>query len=228
MRYSILALAASIPAFALISTGASGPERGLANRVTELEAQVEVLSAILQFVRVETEEINGLTGPHWIIEGVNVHVQSGSGLTTDGCGPIEPDFPNCESLTGLGNLIVGYNERAGGRSSGSIPHETRTGSHNLVVGEVHTYSSVAGFVAGSANEITSAFATVTGGALNRASGSYSSVSGGNANWASGSSASVSGGHGNVASGFTASVSGGEGREAPAEFNWVAGELLEPN
>ncbi len=183
---------------------------GLAQRVAELEAQVEELSAILQFVRVETEEINGLTGPHWIIEGANVHVRSGFGSTVENCFPGGPGFPNCESLTGLGNLIVGYNERIFRRG---FPREVRTGSHNLVVGEFHSYSSVAGLVAGGFNNVTGSHASVTGGTNNEASGQFSSVSGG---------------HRNVASGTAASVSGGDDRVAPNDFNWAAGELFQEN
>jgi hypothetical protein len=205
----------------------------LAKRVAELEAQVEVLAAaqlesqeILQFVRVETEEIAGVTGPHWIIEGANVHVKSGSGTTGDACHSLKPDFPNCESLTGLGNLIIGYNERGG--VGPPLPHEIRTGSHNLIVGEFHTYSSFGGFVAGTRNAVTANSASVCGGINGKASGSYSSVSGGSKNVASGLSASVSGGARNVASSLAASVSGGDNREALDEFNWVAGSLFEAN
>jgi len=186
-------------------------------RVTELEAQVEELTAsleeaqeILQYVRVETEEINFLAGPHWIIEGANVHVRSGGGSTFDGCFSTDPDFPNCESLSGLGNLIVGYNER---RPSRGRPPENRTGSHNLVLGRFQAYSSFGGFVAGSSNEVTGGNASVCGGSNNKAQGSHSSVSGG---------------HGNTASGLSASVSGGDRRVAPGDRNWAAGELFEPN
>ena len=185
---------------------------GLADRVAELEAQVEELSAILQFVYVEMEEINGLAGPHWIIEGANVHVRSGSGSTRDWCGTLDPDFPNCESLTGLGNLVVGYNERVRPRG-GPFPTEVRTGSHNLVAGMFHSYTSFAGFVAGERNKITDQSVSVTGGRNNEASG-YNS--------------SVSGGHRNLASGIGASVSGGQDREAPDDLSWAAGELFEEN
>jgi hypothetical protein len=238
-------------------------------RVAELEAQVEELTdalqdaqEILQYVRVETEVINRLAGPHLIFEGVNVHVQSGSGNTRDSCwgGPQQPDYPNCESLTGLGNLIVGYNEPFFLRDPPIPPgpFNIRTGSHNLVVGQSHSYSSFAGFVAGNYNAITAANASVCGGVANwasgygssisggqgndtigfvsavagglsnRAEGGYSSVSGGNENLASGNVASVSGGYRNEASGALASVSGGRDREAPGEVNWVAGSLFEPN
>jgi hypothetical protein len=196
-----------------ISLYASGRSEsgGLANRVAELEAQVAAMEEILQYVYVENEKINGVTGPHWIIEGANVHLRSGSGTTRDACDSLDPDFPNCESLTGLGNLIIGYNEQAG--VGPPLPREVRTGSHNLVVGDQHSYNSYGGFVAGKRNAVTADYASVCGGAVNEASGSFSSVSGGQRN---------------VASGHVASVSGGQDREAPDDLNWAAGGLFEPN
>ena len=53
--------------------------------------------------------------------GANVQIVDGTGDTGG--------TPN-----GLGNLIVGYNASSG---------DTRTGSHNLVVGDLHTYTSYA-------------------------------------------------------------------------------------
>ncbi|MCH7644340.1 MAG: hypothetical protein IH974_05835 [Myxococcales bacterium] len=223
----------------------------LAGRVAELEAQVAAMEEILQYVRVETEDMIFLAGPHLIFEGVNVHVRSGSGGTSDGCGRREPDYPNCESLTGLGNFIVGYNERRRGVVD-------RSGSHNLVVGRGHNYTSFGGLVAGAFNAIHGAFASVSGGSRNIASGNRSSVSGGDLNDAIGYSSSVSGGLSNEAIGSTSSVSGGLGsdatgvnssvsgglrnlaagefssvsggqdREALDDFNWVAGSLFEEN
>ena len=210
MRTLTVALIFIIP-FSLYATARSN-SGGLAERVAELEAQVAAMEEILQFVRVETEEIRGVTGPHWIIEGANVHVRSGSGATRDACNPlVDPDWPNCESLTGLGNLIIGYNEQAA--AGHPQPREVRTGSHNLIVGDHHSFSSFSGFVAGIRNAVTGWGASVCGGANNEASGFFSSVSGG---------------HRNTASGDAASVSGGQDREAPDEFNWVAGALFEEN
>jgi hypothetical protein len=209
MRTLIVAFIIVIPIS--IYASARSNSGGLAERVAELEAQVEELSAILQYVHVETEEIDLVAGPHWIIEGANVHVRSGSGGTNDGCGHRTPGYPNCEILTGLGNLIVGYNEQTPQRGQG--PREFRTGSHNLVVGERHTYTAFGGFVAGEANDITGEAASITGGKDNEASGRLSSVTGG---------------HLNIASGGGASVSGGQDREAPDDFNWAAGNLFELN
>jgi hypothetical protein len=184
--------------------------KGLANRVADLEEQVEELSAVLEFVYVETEEMEGLTGPHLIIEGANVHVRSGYGTTDDGCESDVSGFPNCEILTGLGNLIVGYNDRIPSR--GTV-REVRTGSHNLVVGEGHSFTSFGGFVAGWSNRVIGKNSSVTGGRINTASGFSSSICGGKIN---------------VASGTASSIGGGEGRDAPGDSNWAAGNLFESN
>jgi hypothetical protein len=229
MRSIYLSLAISFFLTGLIPVGASA-QGGLATRVAQLEAQVAALEAILQFVRVEPEGINGLAGPHWIFEGVNVHVRSGSG-STHPCS----DVPVCAESSGLGNLVVGYNE--------AIPSAPRIrhGTHNLIVGPEHSYRSSGGFVAGRHNSVWGKSASVTGGAENRALGENASVSGGDSNTASGDFSSISGGHfnratadgssvsgglSNEASGDFSSVSGGENSVAPDEFDWAAGSLFE--
>ncbi|RWX46827.1 hypothetical protein H206_03567, partial [Candidatus Electrothrix aarhusensis] len=72
------------------------------------------------------------------ITGANLHIRSGSGATNG-------------NVNGLGNLIVGYNE-----SNDDI----KTGSHNLVIGKYHSYSSYGGFVAGYDNQISGIFSSV--------------------------------------------------------------------
>ncbi len=222
MRLLTALVVISIALIALATTDAFAQQKGWATRVAELEAKVATLEvalvevqAILEFVRVESDPINGLAGPHWIFEGANVHVRSGSGVTNDGCGVDDPDYPNCKSLTGLGNFIVGYNE--GGRGI-----QDRPGSHNLVVGRSHNYRSFGGLVAGHLNTILGAFASVSGGDRNTASGDYSSVSGGLRNHAGGVQASVSGGLNNDASGRLASVSGGLEGDASGRLASVSG------
>jgi hypothetical protein len=95
-----------------------------------------------------------------IFEGCNIHIRSGAGATD-------------AAVNGLGNLILGYNEAA--------PGDLRTGSHNLVIGRDHSYSSFGGIVAGDNNAISGQNASVTGGSHNVASGSRSSISGGQFN-----------------------------------------------
>ena len=76
-----------------------------------------------------------------LFSGCNVQIVNGEGDT--------------ETTNELGNLIVGYNKNEFGAS--------RSGSHNLVVGDHHEYSSFGGFVAGVANTIVGQYASVSGG-----------------------------------------------------------------
>ena len=152
---------------------------------TKCDEIADLQSVLTHFSRV---------GSNVYITGANLHIRNTSG-STDGA----PD--------GLGNLIVGYNEievRGGG-------NDDRSGSHNLVVGSRHNFSSYGGLVAGLENNI---------------SGAWASVSGGHFNTASGFSASVSGGVQNSASGIGASTSGGLNRSAVGQWDWVAGTLFE--
>lgn len=134
--------------------------------------------------------------------GVNVHVRSGTGTTAG-------------TINGLGNLIVGYDEA---RTTDS----DKSGSHNLVVGSQHNYTSYGGAVIGYDNQITAEYASVSGGKNNTASGNYSSVSGGGSNTASGNNSSVSGGSSNKALDAHSSVSGGSGNTASAAASTISG------
>ena len=125
--------------------------------VDALEKRIAALEAKLQNLSVVSGSINGMPGPHLIITGANLHVRNGSGKT--------------ESINGKGNLIVGYNELRG-------TNDNSTGSHNVVVGKEHNYSSHGGLVAGRKNTISGEFSCVSGGWENVASGDFSNVSGG--------------------------------------------------
>ncbi len=159
-------------------------------RLTTLEGDVAALAAATAPLAVMT-----LAGDDLLIEGVNVHIRSGSGATND-----------FGSLLGLGNLIIGYNED--NNLPVSDPAEDRSGSHNLVIGIDHTYASYGGMVVGFNNAIKARHATVSGGEHNRAGGEVSSVSGGRLGSAHGVASSVSGGQDNSAVGNYAAVSGG--------------------
>ena len=119
------------------------------------------------------------------------------------------------TTNGLGNLLVGYNEPRQGAN-------VETGSHNVVVGQGHNFSSFGGLVVGRQNEISGAFAAVSGGFDNTASGANAAVSGGIFNRASGPSAAVSGGFDNTASANATSVCGGQGNTASGESAAVSG------
>jgi hypothetical protein len=86
----------------------ANPPANLVERVAALEAKVAALEALPAKVRLVEGEINGVAGPHLIIEGANLHLRSGSGATDD-----TPDGTIGNVSTppvGLGNLIIGYNE----------------------------------------------------------------------------------------------------------------------
>jgi hypothetical protein len=200
--------------------------QGVAHEIAELKAQVAALQSQVQtvqtelaavqsnnalklgpFVDVDPNPENGVIGPNIKFTGANIHILSGSGETDDG-----------GSLTGLGNLIIGYDELSPGQVDG------RGGSHNLAIGRFHAFTSSAwgGLVAGEENVINAASASVTGGTGNTASGSLASVTGGTRNTASGSRASVSGGDGNTASVLASSVNGGAGNTASGIASSVSG------
>ena len=157
MKRALLIVAAMV--ITLVFTAGAWAEEPLANRLDRLEAKVARYEAILRYLVVDTNTINGLRGPHVIFRGANVHIQSGSNATN-----------------GLGNLIIGNNEMPGG---GPSPTGTnRTGSHNLVIGFGHSYSASGGFVAGTMNSISGQASSVSGGTGNTASGKGSSILGG--------------------------------------------------
>jgi hypothetical protein len=161
--------------------------------LAELQDVVGDLQALLAGVSRTTDTI--------VFSGVNVQVVDGSGSTAG-------------TTNGLGNLIVGYNEATSGQD--------HTGSHNLVVGEQHEYTSFGGVVAGERNTISNRAACVLGGKDNVASGLNSAVCGGSQNIASGQYASVGAGFGNTASGINSTVSGGCENTASNTFAAVSG------
>ena len=149
-----------------------------------------------------------LSGTDLTIAGVNVHIIDGTGSTN--------------SVAGLGNLIIGYN------ALGNTHGDTRTGSHNLILGDQNSYSSYGGIVAGFNDAIGAQYASVTGGDNNAATGPYSSVTGGNTNQAAGFYAAVTGGFQNVAGPFSnasgdyTTVNGGFGNIAAGQYSTVSG------
>ena len=180
----------------------------LENTISELESENAIQSALIYDLQESNNLIPGLDNylsvdeenNTILINGANLQVVSGSGAT-DG------------EVNGIGNIIIGYDEE---------DDNDKSGSHNLVVGNHHTYSSYGGIVVGSNNNITGSYASVTGGYGNTASGLYSSVSGGGYNLAWGNQASVSGGDGNIAEGFRSSVSGGRDNQTEGSYSSVSG------
>lgn len=186
--------------------------------ITTLDATVASQTTNLGTLNDKTQCLTS-TATDAYITGCNLHIESGSGAT-DG------------TLNGLGNLIVGYNEDIG---------QTRTGSHNLVVGRWHGWTSWGGFIAGEANGTTAPKAsvlggtnnqssgiasTIVGGYLNAAAAHFSSILGGASNVTNGQFATVSGGGANHANGAYSAVAGGASRTASNTDDWVAGALFQ--
>ena len=118
----------------------TGQIADLRARLDTLTKQITVLTAQLATVQVTLQPIRRV-GTDVIIEGANLHLRNGSGRT--------------ESNNGLGNLIVGYNER------GEAP--LQTGSHNVVVGREHSFASHGGIVVGSRATATQPFSVYFAG-----------------------------------------------------------------
>ena len=224
LQAQVAALQDEVSALQKANTGQQNEINNLQASNTTLQNQLANAKNVLAldpFVSVDSNPEIGVAGPHITFTGANIHIVSGSGRTDD-------NIFNGGSLTGRGNLIIGYDEEPTPPmdSSGLPPlgPGERGGSHNLVIGGRHKFTHFAygGLVAGDFNEISAGGASVTGGAQNYASGSDSSVTGGLKNIASGFFASVTGGDGNIASGTWASVTGGTLNTAGGEFAIVSG------
>ena len=128
------------------------------------------------------------SGNEVYITGANLNIRNGLGHSYT-------------SLNGLGNLVVGYNELR----TGTDAVNTRTGSHNFVIGLQNNFSSAGAIVAGSNNNSTNYMASVYGGTGNTASGLYAHISGGYNNTASGNWSNIGGGRDKVASSTLANL-----------------------
>lgn len=207
--------------------------KSLRARVTELESSNAALNdevatylrPLEPYIRVDAATLNGLTGPHIVITGANVHIRNGNGPLAGfsaamGC----PLSGHCDGsglspyLNGVGNLVVGYDEQ----EPPPYPVQARTGSHNIIIGYGHQFTGHAGLVAGLLNTVAGASNTVTGGFQNTASGVNTSVSGGAGNLATNEASTVSGGVSNIANGIRSSVSGGQVNVASGQSSSISG------
>jgi len=138
--------------------------------------------------------------------GVNVQIVNGEGSTG--------------SINGTGNLIVGYQEL---RALNEFePVNDRTGSHNIIVGSKHNYSSFGGIVGGLHNSVSERHASVLGGSSNSASAVGAVVAGGSFNRATGNRSTVAGGADNHATGEFALAAGGQHNRSAGEFTATLG------
>lgn len=179
-----------------LETALAETQADLADAQALLLAATDALDDVTALLAGVTRSEDAIT-----FSGVNVQVVDGTGGTSG--------TPN-----GLGNLIVGYNEATQGQE--------RTGSHNLVVGREHEYTSFGGIVAGNHNTIGAAEASVLGGKDNETSGLNAVVLGGNTNFASGPYTAVVGGNSNEATGTYSAIGGGFDNSTLGQYSAIAG------
>jgi hypothetical protein len=161
---TLLMAALSLTMSAIALQAASPPTTAtLASEVAALQTQVKSLqtqlTAIQQnnalklgaFVTVDPNPRNDVIGPNIVFKGANIHIVSGSGATSDNNNP-----------TGLGNLIIGYNE-VWGLAGWAYPGY-RGGVHNLIMGSFNRFTRLA-------------YATLVTGVYNTADGSNGIVDG---------------------------------------------------
>jgi len=196
---------------------------------TNLQAEVDALQAdsVAGLSGVLTVGTDNQGNAAAIFSGVNLHINNGTGERTN--------------VNGLGNFIVGYDEistssvqicsdgihtdQASCENAGGLwSNSHKSGSHNLIVGARHNYSSFGAFIAGQRNSVNRQDASILGGTGNLASGAFSSVSGGTLNIASARESSVCGGDNNIASGLRSSVSGGSTNIASGQRSSVSGGI----
>lgn len=215
------------------------------DRVVILEANPSVKIGELGYMRLDTNELNGVIGPHVIFEGVNLHLQNGSGGSF-GEGFISDNPPN-----GLGNLIIGYDGVYRYESRPLEPGDRR-GSHNVVIGNGNAFSGISSIVQGWCNIVRGQYSAaiagdnneaggwsaviggwyniaaegaesvIIGGYQNQSTGTGSVITGGHENIANGHSAVVSGGVNNSASGNASTISGGQNNSATGNWSSVSG------
>ncbi len=126
-------------------------------------ASVETKTADMSIVNLNYEGVNYKTVR---FSHVNVQIVNGTGAT-------DRESEGFTIGTGLGNLIIGYNEKSTG-----LTHDNRTGYHNLIVGTLNNYTSYGSVVFGSTNKVNSKYSSITGGYDNEVAKPYSSISGG--------------------------------------------------
>ncbi|GEM_PF-3483348 len=188
----------------------------VASDVGQLQSDTDGVADLLQYLAADT------TNHEVVFTGANVLIQSGSEASDEGCPDEEASTGDSGDtggvastcLTGLGNLIIGYDEDSG--------DDDKTGSHNLVVGPRHTYDSYGGVVFGDDNAISGPWAGVLGGDHSVASGDAAVVIGGSTNTASGLLSVVLGGSDVQGIGEYSVAAGGQSNEASGNFSTVVG------
>ncbi len=150
-----------------------------------------------------------ISGKNMVLTGSNLQVRNSANPAA--------------AANGLGNLIIGFNA-----SDGS---QTRTGSHNIVIGDYHSYTSSNGFVGGQRNRLYGSYASILAGYNNEAYGEYAVIATGTSNRASNQASTILTGNGGWVSAAKALVGTGTQNVAQGSYgnailtgtqNWMHG------
>lgn len=214
-RLSLADLQAQLNAQSATLQALQGQNAALQTTVATLNSTVASLQAFKDSVACITSRPGAGAVPDVVFSGCNVQVVNGMGAQFQ--------------KNAVGNLIVGYNNLV---PSGGGPDPDRSGSHNLVVGPFHEYTSVGGFVAGAGNSLHGISTSIVGGASNIANAHGSSIVGGHYNVTGDVTDSsvaiystILGGGGNTAKGGASTIAGGAGNVTFATSSSIAGGIL---
>jgi hypothetical protein len=168
----------------------------------ELEARIAALEALLAGV---TRGTDGGTGVDTIrLTGANLQLVNGTGHT---------DF----TANGAGNLILGYNTHN--------PLTEKTGSHVLVIGDLHSYTGSSGVVAGYSHILEGMRSSIVGGSYSTIDGADAFVGGGTNHSISGDRGFIGGGEANDVSAVNSIVAGGVDNEVTAVSSAILGGVF---
>ena len=208
--------------FSSLATQVSTIKQSETNTSTSLGYLQGVLAPIsTQYVTRVGNDGNNHSG--YVVTFTDADVQVVNGLgATDG----EPN--NHEDVTnyvtnGFGNLVIGYNETQASLGQGAT--DTRTGSHNLILGDYNEYSGFGGMVGASFNTMSGAYSSVISGGFNDAGSADTAILGGEYNSTNaGFYATVSGGTDNYARGQSSAIAGGSGQHGRRRVRHHPGRL----
>lgn len=165
----------------LLSFLFSGGPPPVAIAQTGLTPEQQLILSFFSYEQISDGE--GQLLPTVRLNGANLQIVNGLGATD---GSPEGDLV---AANGLGNVIVGYNEVGPETSS-------RTGSHNVLLGEQHSYGSVGSLLVGEKSRSFGKYAVVFG-RDQESVGELNSILGGCYNTTMGSENVICGGEGNI-------------------------------
>lgn len=205
---------------ALAGSGPGEQLEILSSRLTLLEEDLAEVLSMAAYLTME--EANAVTGQPTIrFRGVNLQLDNGVGAA------------GAMARTGTGNLIIGFNTETpaglaflparcpdGSADASTCPGAFRVnhrgGSHNLIIGEGHSYNGVGSIVSGFRNRSLGDSTATLGGQDNLATGQGAMVLGGERNWVTAEYGVIAGGDSNRVSGRYSAVFNGDSNDARSQ------------